>query len=98
MTVKQRSVIALASLTPSKKNPALEIPRPFSLKAWIQDILFLVKLNKMKFTLRDSLDRFYTHWRPLLEYVDDLPLSEVAPQGRAWVFLGSLVYCCLPAA
>ncbi len=52
--------------------------QPLSTNTWLLNILFLLKLEKMKFTLRGHTNKFYTHWSPLLDYMDGLPCAEVA--------------------
>ncbi len=49
-----------------------------SIKTWLQNILFLFKLEKIKFTLKGHTNKFYTHWSPLLDYMDGVPPAEVA--------------------
>lgn len=75
----QNNVIAFASLTARKRILLLwKSPQSPSIKVWLHDILSLLKLEKIKFSLRGSSNRFYTHWRPLLNYLDKLPAGEVS--------------------
>lgn len=41
---------------------------------WIRDLMYSLKLEKIKFTLRGSTARFYKAWQPFLSYVDNLRL------------------------
>lgn len=68
-TTIQNNIIAFASLI---------APQPPLIKVWLHDILGLLKLEKIKFSLRGSTGRFYTQWRPLLNYLDKLPAQEVS--------------------
>ncbi len=75
----QSNVIAFASLIARKRILLLwKSPQPPSIKVWLHDVLSPLKLEKIKFSLRGSSDRFYTHWRPLLKYLDELPAREVS--------------------
>ena len=75
----QNNVIAFASLIARKRILLLwKSPQPPLIKVWLHDILGLLKLEKIKFSLRGSSDRFFTHWRPLLKYLDKLPAREVS--------------------
>lgn len=73
----QNNIISFASLIARRKILLLWISsQPPSFKAWLHDTLFLLRLEKIKFTLRGRSDRFYIHWRPLLQYFDKLSPDE----------------------
>ena len=75
----QNNVIAFASLIARKRILLLwKSAQPPLIKVWLHDILGLLKLEKIKFSLRGSSDRFFTHWRPLLKYLDKLPARELS--------------------
>ena len=76
-TAIQNNVIAFASLIARKRILLLwKSPQAPSIKVWLHDILGLLRLEKIKFSLRGSSDRFFTHWKPLLKYLDELPAQE----------------------
>lgn len=78
-TAIQNNVIAFTSLITRKRILLLwKSPWPPSIKVLLHDVLSLLKLEKIKFTVRGSSDRFYTHWRPLLNYFDKLPARKVS--------------------
>lgn len=80
ITSLQDNVIAFASLIARRKILFLwKSSQPPSFKSWLQVLLFLLKLEKIKFSLRGHPKKFYSHWKPLLEYVDKLPVSEMSP-------------------
>lgn len=75
----QNNVFAFSSLIARKRILLLwKSPQPPSIKIWWHDILGLLKSEKIKFSLRGSSDRFFTHWRPLLNYLDKLPAREIS--------------------
>ncbi len=63
---------------------------PPSFKSWIGDVMSFLKLEKIKLSLRGSSDRFYSHWKPLISYVDKLPAGDFFS-----VMLGFDPACCL---
>ena len=79
-TSLQENVIAFASLIARRKNLLLlKSSQPPSFKSWLHDLLFLLKLEKIKFSLRGRPEKFYLHWKSLLNYVDKLPATETSP-------------------
>jgi len=46
--------------------------KPPSHARWIWDILFHLRLEKIKFTLRANKDKFFKIWMPFLEYLDNI--------------------------
>ncbi|KAF3854434.1 hypothetical protein F7725_022489 [Dissostichus mawsoni] len=79
ITNTQTNVIAFTSLIARRKILLLwKSPLPPSFKMWLSDTMSLLKLEKIKFTLRGSSDKFYAHWRPLISYVDRLPPDMVS--------------------
>lgn len=43
-----------------------------SASVWLEDVMFFLKLEKIKFTLRGSVERFYFMWGPFLSYFESL--------------------------
>lgn len=79
-TSLQKNVIAFASLIVCRKIILLwKSPPPPSFKSWLHDFLFLLKLEKIKFSLRGCSEKFPSHWKPLLDCVDKLPATETSP-------------------
>lgn len=70
-TKVQNNVLVFSSLV-ARKRILLQwkSPQPPLTKVWFHDILGLLKLEKIKFSLRGSVDKFYTHWRPLPKYLN----------------------------
>ena len=52
---------------------------PPTYEAWIRDALFFSKLDKIKYTLRGSTEKFYKAWDPLLNHIETLHFR-VIPQ------------------
>lgn len=78
-TSLQNNVIAFASLIARRKILLLwKSPQPPTFKSWLNDLLFLLKLEKVKFSLRGHPEKFYSHWKSLLAYVDKLPAAELS--------------------
>lgn len=81
LTAMQTNVIAFASLIARRKILFLwKSAHPPLFKVWLTDVMFLLKLERIKFTLRGSSNRFDSHWRPLIEYVEQLPADEISPE------------------
>lgn len=79
-TSMQDNVIAFASLVAHRKILLLwKSSQPPSFKSWLHDLLFLLKLEKIKFGLRGCPEKFYLHWKPFLNYIDKLPAPEMSP-------------------
>ena len=47
-------------------------PTPPSATAWLEDVMFFLKLEKIKFSLKGSVDRFYLKWELILSYFKNL--------------------------
>lgn len=45
---------------------------PPSAAAWLEDDVYFLKLEKIKFTLRRSVKKFNLKWEPLLSYFESL--------------------------
>ena len=43
---------------------------------WIQDILYCIKLEKIRFSLNNSLEKFHKTWQPFLNHIDTLTILE----------------------
>ena len=73
LTNKQVNVIAFASLI-ARRRILLQwkSKSPPSAKAWLIDVMSFLKLEKIKFTIRGSSDKFYNYWQPLIAYVSRL--------------------------
>ena len=81
LTNAQLNVVAFSSLIARRRILLLwKSSSPPSYKGWLRDILSFLKLEKIKFTLRGSSERFYSHWRPLITYVDQLPPALASPE------------------
>lgn len=79
LATTQVNVIAFTSLIAHRKILTLwKSPIPPSFKAWLCDTLSFLKLEKIKFTLRGSTNKFYSHWKPLINYVNQLSVSEMS--------------------
>lgn len=73
LTSKQADIVAYASLL-ARRRILLDwkSPKPPSFNVWLKDLVFFLKLEKIKFTLRSSVDRFYKKWQCLIDYFIDL--------------------------
>lgn len=79
MTKIQINVIAFTSLI-ARRRILLQwkSPLPPSFKSWMGDIMSFLKLEKIKFSLRGSSDKFYSHWQPLIGYLDLIPAGDLS--------------------
>lgn len=77
----QENVIAFVSLILVEEyfccgNPLSHLPlKPASVIYYV----FLLKLEKIKFSLRGCPGKFNSRWEPLLDHVDKLPATETSP-------------------
>ena len=74
LTNKQQNVIGFASLI-ARRRILLhwKAESPPSTRSWLVDVMSFLNLEKIKFTIRGSADKFYTYWQPLITYVHSLP-------------------------
>lgn len=72
---KYIDVLAFASLIVCRRIllhwKSSKSPPTFS---WLEDLLSFLYIEKNKFALRGSTDRFYKNWGPLLDFVKNTPL------------------------
>ena len=47
-------------------------PTPPAFSAWLKDMMSFLQLEKIKFTLRGSSERFKKKWQPFVSYFNDL--------------------------
>ena len=47
-------------------------PKPPSYSIWLKGLVFFLKLEKVKYTLRGSVDSFYKKWQCLIDYFNNL--------------------------
>ena len=50
-----------------------KLPQPPTHNRWVKEVLLCIKLEKLRFSLKGSLERFETTWSPLLNYIESLP-------------------------
>lgn len=75
----QSDIIAFASLLARRRILLVwRSPTPPSVAAWLGEVMSFLKLEKIKFTLRGSIKRFYLKWQPFITYFESL---EVLPDG-----------------
>lgn len=43
---------------------------PPSFSHWVKDVMYFLKLEKIKYTLKGSSQTFFKVWKPFLEYYD----------------------------
>lgn len=53
---------------------------PPKLSVWLTDLMLYLKLEKIKYTLRGSKDRFYGIWNPFITYFEKLKTLPENPQ------------------
>lgn len=72
-TTRQADIVAFASLL-ARRRILLEwkSPNPPSSALWLKDMMFFLKLEKIKFTLRGSVEKFYKKWQCLIDYFNSL--------------------------
>ena len=73
ITTKQADIVAYASLL-ARRRILMEwkSPKPPSTTVWLKDLMFFLTLEKVKFTLRGSVERFYKKWQCLIDYFNSL--------------------------
>lgn len=63
------NVLAFASLTVSRRILLhWKLPKPPAEQSWQTDLMSFLQLEKIKFSLRGSTEKFYTTWQPLISY------------------------------
>ena len=72
-TCKQLDIIAFTSLLARRRILLLwKSSSPPSSASLLEDLMSFIKLEKIKFTVRGSVQKFYSTWQPLLSYFDGL--------------------------
>ena len=51
-------------------------PLPPSHNRWIHEILYCIKLEKIRFSLNGSLEKFERTWQPFLDHINTLTIVE----------------------
>ena len=51
---------------------ALEIKNPPKVSMWFSDLMQFIQLEKIKYTLRGSRDKFFSIWDPVLTHIGKL--------------------------
>lgn len=73
LSATQKGIIAYTSLLARRRILLCwKSSTPPSVTAWFEDVMSFLKLEKIKYTLRGSVDRFYTYWEPILSYFTNL--------------------------
>ena len=68
LTVTQTNVILFASLIARRRILLLWKSRlPPSGATWLSDLASFLKLERIKFAVRGSIEAFYRHWQPLID-------------------------------
>ena len=69
----QANVVAFATLL-ARRRILLnwKSPQPPLISVWLKDVMYFLKLEKVKFTLRGDTSRFFKHWSPFIQYFTDL--------------------------
>ena len=67
------NVLAFASLI-ARRRILLhwKLPKPPADQSWQTDLLSFLKLEKIKFSLRGSVGKFYATWQPFLSFFDNV--------------------------
>ena len=73
LTSRQSQIVAFASLV-ARRRILLQWKshKPPSFGSWLTDMMLFLKLEKIKFTLRGSTDKFYSYWKTFIEYFESL--------------------------
>jgi len=73
-TKKYANILAFASLIARRRIllhwKSTKPPPTFS---WLEDLMSFLYIEKIKFALRGSIDKFYKNWDPLLNFVKKTP-------------------------
>ncbi|XP_072135984.1 MTOR-associated protein MEAK7 isoform X2 [Mobula birostris] len=79
LNASQSDIIAFTSLLAHRRILLVwKSATPPTAAAWLEDVMFFLKLEKIKFTLRGSVKKFYSKWGPFLSYfgsLKELPTS-----------------------
>ncbi|KAF3842858.1 hypothetical protein F7725_001707 [Dissostichus mawsoni] len=86
ITTENGEKVWLSSVEEAKKYLAAKQRRLILLKwihssppthnRWIHEILYCVRLERIRFSLRDSLTTFHNTWQPFLDHIDTLTIDE----------------------
>lgn len=80
VTKAQSDVIAFTSLLARRRILlGWKSPTPPSIARWLEDVMLFLKLEKIKFTLRGSMNKFYLRWQPIITHFDNLKELEANP-------------------
>ena len=73
LTTKQSRIVAFATLV-ARRRILLEWkpPKPPPIALWLKDMMGFLKLEKIKFTIRGSTERFFSSWQPFITYFENL--------------------------
>ena len=73
LTTKQSRIVAFATLIARRRILlGWKSPKPPSIGLWLKDIMGFLKLEKIKFTIRGSTERFFSSWQPFITYFENL--------------------------
>lgn len=70
---RQKSIVSFASLIARRRILMLwKNHLPPSNTSWLRDLMSFLKLEKIKFAVRGSVENFYKHWQPLISHFASL--------------------------
>ncbi|KAF3856803.1 hypothetical protein F7725_017526 [Dissostichus mawsoni] len=79
ITTENGDKVRLSSVEEAKKRLILLKwihSSPPTHNRWIHEILYCVRLERIKFSLRGSLTTFHNTWQPFLDHIDTLTIDE----------------------
>ncbi len=75
---KQGSAVTFASLLArSRILLSWTSPQPPSISVWLKDLIFFLKLEKVKYNIRGRRECFFEKWQQCITYFNDIQILEV---------------------
>ena len=69
---QKKELIAFATLLARRRILlSWKSPKPPSHSIWLNDVMYFLSLEKIKFSLRGTTEGFYKTWRPFIEYFNN---------------------------
>lgn len=70
---KQLDIIAFTSLLARRRILlSWKAPHPPARSRWLEDVMFFLKMEKIKFRLRGNVNKFSLMWQPFITYFNSL--------------------------
>ncbi len=78
LSQRQADVIAFASLLARRRILlSWTSPQPPSISVWLKDLVFFLKLGKIKYNIRGRGESFFEKWQQFISFFNDLQILDV---------------------